>query len=213
MSGCSSDEKPASQTTTVQNSAKVIPSLTDAEKEAVMWLLGGPKETELVKPENTKKVATLTAMNEEAIRKYLTDCDVKKNLICGATDEEILKDWGTTAEDLKSASLDLKKDIRQDMAALLASTLKLMSIAATLPEKKKSHREEIPRWTGRGEKKGTKLHIKCLRQGDPNVNHLHDILYGSVLMFLSLLRRYAIVIPLGHNRIGFEQPEWMLQGE
>lgn len=126
MSGCSSDEKSASQTTTGQNSAKVIPSLTEAEKEAVTWLLGGPKEPEWVKPENAKKLATLAALNEEAFKKYLTDCDVKTNLVCGVH-EKILSDLAITPEQWGSASLDLKKALRQDMAAFLAHALNLMA--------------------------------------------------------------------------------------
>lgn len=120
MSGCSSDYKPASQTARSRIPPR-CPSLSDAEKEAVTWFFGLTKE-DLANPDSENKLAALASINKEALKKYLTDCDVK-NLICGATDEKILSDFKITPEELQSASSDLKKEIRQDMAAFLANAL------------------------------------------------------------------------------------------
>ena len=123
MSGCAPDEKAASQTATDQNSAKVIPSLTDDEKKAVAWLFETGDE-DLENPDNAAKLDTLAAINEEALKKYLTDCNIETSLICGIKDKGTFV--GLEFKDWNSASKDLKTVLREDIASLIVSHWNIM---------------------------------------------------------------------------------------
>ena len=123
-----------SHAATGQNSPNVIPSLTPDEEAAVKWLFETGDEDRR-NPNNAAKYDSLAAINEEALKKYLTDCDFKTSLICGIKNQVTLESLDLELKVWNSASEDLKNVLRQQLVSYAVSQWKRIPVLKEIATK------------------------------------------------------------------------------